>query len=96
MSLFGWDYPPGCSSTPYDEYGTVDLSEQVSRLVGEPCEAYWGEDDALFAMRSSERVSGEDQAPKLPISGAWNDELPELVNLEAVAIVVAQYLKGNP
>ena len=26
-SIFGWDYPPGCSGTPYDESEAIDLAD---------------------------------------------------------------------
>lgn len=85
-------YPPGCNGTPFDEYGTTDLSEAVSRLVGEPCEAYWGEDGATFAMRSSERNTSEDSAPKLPMIVEWSDDYDEAGNNEFAAERIACYL----
>lgn len=29
-SIFGWSYPPGCSSTPYDESEAIDLTNGQS------------------------------------------------------------------
>lgn len=90
-------YPPGCSGTPFDEYHTLDLSLQVSRIMGEPCEAYWGEDGVIFAMRASERKGSEDSAPRLDLIVEWNDDYDEASNCEFAAERAACFIaRGAP
>jgi hypothetical protein len=33
MSIFGWDYPPGCSATPYDEDNLSPIREELWQLL---------------------------------------------------------------
>jgi hypothetical protein len=88
---FGWDYPPGCNSTPYDEAHVCDISKQVSTIMGEPCYAYWDEDDNIYACRASEMTSSECEPGKVG-THAWDDEQDENVNFARAAQATVNFL----
>lgn len=82
MGIFGWDYPPGCSSVPGDEPGAVSLDDWVPART--PGQAVWW-------------TAGGDVVIDDVVVGhhEWEDEFTDEVNLRRAGAIAQRYLTGG-
>lgn len=109
MGIFGGWYPPGCSSTPYDEPSAMDISENVRGLFGGKLPdgvlgVFWDEDGGLietFAVTVPADPEGgypeysECQDAYTGATIEWNDDWDDEENAAAAARQYSAYKMGK-